>query len=477
MTDSLDSSLPKGHTEQHEPVVIHSRDDIVDYVNENPRATKRAILLFAIALTSIFADNYDFSSMSIGLSTLNADLNLSETQSGIAVAVTGVGALISSLAGGIIADKTGRYRLFIFCGFLLVAAPIGIALSQGFLSLVFWRFVMGVAIGLDLPVALSFMAELLRSVGNSKARWINLWQPVASVATISGVAIALPFALHDVTEGLWRIVIGIGAIPALISLVMRLTYSEESPLWSAKNQPIEKAASVLASVYKIEVVVADDFAEPPRDSRPAAAGVRDLFARRFLDRTVLVSVTAFVQSFQYYAIGFYVPIIAGLVFGTDLVATILATMSAHLCAFVAGILQSYLTGRFGSIVLGKIGYLMVVAAIFGIAAVGIDEDGDASLIPIFLVGLMMFGHHFGPGPMSKTLAAISYPTELRGVGTGWAETMVRVGSVMGMFLFPVMLSGLGVSVTMVIIGLFPVAALVVLWRNSWDPGATQEDLG
>ncbi|MUN56009.1 MFS transporter [Kocuria koreensis] len=455
-------------------ITLHSRNDIIDYVNTHPRASKRVIILFITALASIFADNYDFSSMSVGLSTLTADFGLNETQTGIATSITGVGALISSLLGGILADKTGRYRLFIICGFLLVAAPLGIAFAQGFLSLLFWRFVMGVAVGLDLPVALSFMAEILSSSANAKARWINLWQPVASIATIAGVAIALPFALQGITDHLWRIVIGCGAIPAAFSLILRLIYSEESPLWAAKHQSIDKAAHVFSSVYGVRVSIADDFSDELQKGGSAKFGVRELFTHVFASRTVLVTITAFVQSFQYYAIGFYIPIIAGLVFGTDLVSTIVATIVAHLCAFLAGILQSYLTARFGTVSLGKIGYVMVIIAIAALGVLGISSEGDVSLVPIFLVALMMFGHHFGPGPMSKTLAAISYPTELRGVGTGWAETMVRCGSICGLFLFPIMLSTLGVRTTMFVIVAFPVVALITLFTTSWDPGSNNQ---
>jgi putative MFS transporter len=455
-------------------ITIHHRNDIIDYVNTHPRATKRVVILFITALASVFADSYDFSSMSIGLSTMTEDLGLGETQVGIATSVTALGALISSLLGGILADKTGRYRLFIICGVLLVVAPVGIALAQGFASLVFWRFVMGVAIGLDLPVALSFMAEILTSGSNAKARWINLWQPVSSVATIAGVAIALPFALEGVTDHLWRIVIGCGALPAALSLILRLVYSEESPLWSAKHQSIDKASRVLSKVYGVKAVVAEDFVDDLGEKGGAKTTVRQIFTRAYVPRTVLVTITAFAQSIQYYAVGFYIPIIAGLVFGKDLVSTILATIAAQLCAFVAGMLQSYFTERFGTISLGKLGYAMVIVAIGLLGVIGVSSEGDVSLVPIFLVALMMFGHHFGPGPMSKTLAAISYPTELRGVGTGWAETMVRCGSVCGLFFFPILLAHLGVSATMFIVVVFPVVALIALYVTPWDPGSSNE---
>ncbi|MDN5997155.1 MFS transporter, partial [Acidipropionibacterium jensenii] len=143
-----------------ETVVIHSRRDILRYLEDNPRNTPRVGILFAIAMTSVLADAYDLGSLSIGVSSMTQDLGLTATQIGFITSATALGALASALAGGIIADRTGRYKLFIICAVLLTVAPIGICLSVNFWMVLFFRVILGIAIGLDMPVAFSFMAEL-----------------------------------------------------------------------------------------------------------------------------------------------------------------------------------------------------------------------------------------------------------------------------------------------------------------------------
>jgi MFS family permease len=445
-------------------VVIRNRRDILKYLEDNPRNTPRVGILFAIALTSVFADAYDLGSLSIGVTSLTNDLGLTATQVGIITSSTAIGALVSALAGGMIADRTGRYRLFIICAILLVIAPIGVAVSVNFWMVLFFRIVLGIAVGLDMPVAFSFMAELLTK--ETSAKFINFWQPV-SFSNILGVAIALPFALGAVTSHIWRFTVGFGALIAIVALVLRLKYSEESPLWSAKHQNLIKAAKVLETTYDIQVRLepdgTDDLEPDPRKLR---YGVGQLFRVGQLPKTILVSICAFCQQLQYYGIGFYVPLIAGMVFGHDMVSTIISTVCAQAVALVAGLIGVRLTSHLGLRQLGLIGYCIVLVSLVWMSFVGVDSN-HPSILPIVLVCFMLAGTAFGPGPLSKTLAAVVYPTEIRGMGTGWSETMGRTGSIIGLFFFPVVLAAVGVKATMLIITVFPILAIISLITVHW----------
>lgn len=439
-------------------IVVKNRQDLLNYIENNPRPTPRISILYLIVMTSVFADAYDLGALSIGVDSMQAELDLTATQTGTITSATAIGALASALLGGMIADRTGRYRLFIISGVMLVIAPLGIAFSPNFETVLFFRAIMGIAVGLDMPVAFSFMAELFSK--QRQAKLVNWWQPVSSFANIVGVCVALPFALAAVTGHLWRITSGVGALFALAALLLRLKYSEESPLWSAKHQKLDVAAKTLSRTYDVQVRVEADRTTAEEESQKSVP-VRELFQKRFLSRTTLVSVCAFVQQLQYYGVGFYVPVIAGLIFGTDLVSTIIATVCSQGVALLAGVLGVRLTDKLGLHRLGIIGYLVVLICLVWVASIGVGGE-DASLLPVILVALMLAGSAFGPGPLSKTLAAVSYPTEVRGLGTGWAETMGRLGSIVGLFFFPIVLDAVGIQTTMLIIAIFPAVALLAL---------------
>ena len=103
-------------------------------------------------------------------------------------------------------------------------------------SLTIFRFLMGLGIGLDFPVALAFIAEYSRRKG--KGGRVTLWQPMWYIATGSSFAVLLPlyFLVPDSAhDTLWRWAVGFGAVPALVVLAVRRRYMEESASWAANQ--------------------------------------------------------------------------------------------------------------------------------------------------------------------------------------------------------------------------------------------------
>jgi predicted MFS family arabinose efflux permease len=100
---------------------------------------------------------------------------------------------------------------------------------------------------------------------------------------------------------------------------------------------------------------------------------------------------------------------------------------------------------------------------------GLTEGSTSGYVQALLLGIFIFGHSFGPGSQGKTMAAMSYPTAFRGVGTGWAEAMSRVGSIIGFYVFPLVLAVAGLSQTLLYLALIPLVMLVSLLLIRWDP--------
>lgn len=426
-------------------------------------------MLTTIALLSVFADGYDLGSLGLGISSLRAEFDLSAAQVGTVSALTAVGALVSSLLGGYISDRTGRFKLFVIVGVALVITPLGAAFAPNYETLAVFRFLMGVAIGLDIPVAFSFMAEFGRHA--TRGRSLNLWQPLASIATIVAALVTLAgyVALGD-GDHLWRWAVGFGAVPMIIVVALRLKYAEESPGWAAKNQGLEAAARILRKSYGVRVDVAPDAeVHEPAAKTGRTIKVGALFAPRFRARTLLCSVITSAQSLQYYAVGFYTPVIAGLLFGADVLAVLLSTIVVNVVALAGGAIQPFVTHRLGLWKLAVIGFSIVAAMLVGLGLLGDVEGGALAYVAVGAVAVLLFGHTFGPGPVSKTMPTLSYPTEIRGMGTGWAETVGRIGTIVGLAIVPVMLDVLGQGTTLLVLALVPLAALVTLAIVRWDP--------
>jgi MFS transporter, putative metabolite transport protein len=101
--------------------------------------------------------------------------------------------------------------------------------------------------------------------------------------------------------------------------------------------------------------------------------------------------------------------------------------------------------------------------------VGLTNESIPTLLAALLIGIFIFGHSFGPGSQGMTMATLSYPTQFRGVGSGWGQTMVRVGSILGFYVFPLVLAAVGLTRTLLFLTIVPVIGLVALLLIRWEP--------
>ena len=165
-------------------------------ISEHGGYRKSAFAVIVLALGGIFMDAYDFSSLAFGITSIKVEFGLDGFMTGVVNAAIMFGAVVGALAGGYLVDRFGRYRLFMADMIFFVVAALGSAMAPDEWWLIAFRFVMGIGIGLDLPVAMAFLAEFstLRGKGNRSQR-VNAWSPAWYAATGIGYAIVLFFFL------------------------------------------------------------------------------------------------------------------------------------------------------------------------------------------------------------------------------------------------------------------------------------------
>ncbi|MEF2965760.1 MFS transporter [Paenibacillus sp. M1] len=441
---------------------IRNRKDVIDFVNSNP-VSRPGYKIILLALAGVFVDAYDFTSIGIGTAQLQEQFALSPVELGSLTAIMAVGSLLGAVFGGYYTDKFGRNKMFLIDLFLMVFAAFGAALSPNFGWLVFFRLLMGIGVGLDIPVALSFIAEYsnLKKKGSNVTLWCPLWFTAASATGL----IALPFYLLDQHDYIWRWSVGLGGVFALIVLILRYFYMDESPLWAAQNLSLEESAKVLRKTYHIDVIV-----EPEAKQGSAASGKNKLsykaiFQGKYKMRTLLASIVTFTQSMEYFAVGFYIPTISSILFGQGVIYAIVGTIVFNLFGALGGFLGSSLNTRLGARKLSLIGYIFAGTGLILMGVAGNIFVGVSAV----LLAAFIFGHAFGPGSQGMTMATLSYPTELRGLGAGFGQGITRAGSILGFFLFPVVLAAVGLYNTLLLLAVVPVLGLIATLLIKWDP--------
>ncbi|KAL5655949.1 hypothetical protein ACJX0J_035268, partial [Zea mays] len=222
--------------------------------------------------------------------------------------VTGValvGTLMGQLVFGYFGDKLGRKRVYGITLVLMAACAIGSGLSFGSSAhavigtLCFFRFWLGFGIGGDYPLSATIMSEY----SNKKTRGAF----IAAVFAMQGVGIIFAGLVSMIVSGIllhyhpapawkenhdrswqdqmpaadymWRIVLMIGAFPALATFYWRMKMPETARYTALIEGNAKQAANDMQKVMDVEIQ-----AEQDKLARYKAANDYPLLSREFARR-------------------------------------------------------------------------------------------------------------------------------------------------------------------------------------------------
>ena len=446
----------------NEAVVIRSARDVVALINAGV-GKGPSFWILLIALGGVLTDAYDLISFGIGVPQVTSEFHLSPGEVGTLSASLSIGAIFGAWFGGYFIDKIGRLRMFMLDLVFFVVSAIGAGLSPNAEWLFVFRFLMGLGIGLDYPVALSFIAEY--SALRHKAVNVALWITVSSSCYVAFyLLVVLPLYLLGTGPNLWRWAVALGALPASIVLILRYIYLRESPMWAAIQGDLHEAARILEKSYGVRNV---SVAAAPVQAR--SYSIKDygrIFSRQYLKRTILVSIVCPLQSMLFFAVVFYLPTISLLIFGKNFINAILGSAFFNVFGIIGGIFAMYTLP-----VLGLRRLLLYTLAVLVLALIilGLGHDSLPTLVAAGLLGLFIAAFQGGAGQGGMTMATLSYPTSIRGAGTGWAQGILRIGSLFGFYFFPLVLAAHGLGRTLLVLAIVPFVMLVSVLAIKWDP--------
>lgn len=458
--------------------VISSASDIHSVLAEFGSQGAKSKAVIILALGGIFMDAYDFSSLAFGITSIQEQFGLSGFMTGLVNASIMIGAVIGALFGGYLVDRFGRYRLFMADMVFFVIAAIGCALAPNEWVLIAFRFVMGIGVGLDLPVAMAFLAEFskLKGKGNRSQR-VNSWSPAWYTATGVGylivliIFVTLPYDQHAI---LWRIVVGFGAVPALIVLLVRRRYLAESPEWLANQGDLRAAVDVMRSHHNLDVVLDEKAADSALEAgKPAAGrwrGFAELFSPKYRVRTIVALCVSVFSTFGYNAVAYGTPLIITTLFHQSPLVTIVSSLIINLgFGALGGLLGMTIVNRFGTRKITFIGFVIQALALGLLAIVGIPS-GALVLVSVAMLAAFVFAQAGGPGANLMNYATLSYPTRLRGIGIGFNQSVLRSFSIVSLIMFPILAASLGTGVFW-IVACAPLAGAIAVGIVGWDPTA------
>jgi len=196
-----------------------------------------------------FIFGYDLGALSASTQSLRGQLHHSPAVFGLTVSSSLWGTVCGALLSGRGADRVGRRDLIAGCSILYALAAIGIALTipSTWLLVPAMRFLSGMSIGgftVACPLYLSEIAPVAL-----RGRLVSLFQVQVSAGVLVGFSVGLVVTHLAATGTEWRWCMGIGAVPAIILVLLLQLISKGDSTLSPNGGRDTAPATMTSSIH------------------------------------------------------------------------------------------------------------------------------------------------------------------------------------------------------------------------------------
>lgn len=407
-----------------------------------------------------------FDAMDVGLvsfvvAAIAADphFNLNATEKSWVLSVGFVGMAIGAALGGYFADRVGRKTVFTATLVIFGLANAGMACSWTLVALLIARFIIGLGLGAELPVASTLVSEF--SPTRHRGRMTVLLESFWAVGWIIAAAIGA-FVIPNTGDWGWRWALLIGALPLLYAVVTRAHIPESVRFLESKGRENEAEQAVR---YFEQASGVAPVASPKAEPLPAIR-TRELFGHQYLARTVAIWLTWFFVNFSYYGAFTWMPSLLADQFGS------LTSSFGYTLIISFAQLPGYFLAAWLVEIWGRRRTLSVFLAVSAVAAFAFSQAGSVAAVIGF--GMLLSASNLGAWGVLYAVTPEIYPTRLRGAASGAAAAVGRVAAIIAPLLVPwfLTLSGGNKTVAFVIFAvafvLGCIAALCLPERKGLD---------
>ena len=391
-------------------------------------------------------DAMDVGLISFVMAALAAQWGLDDTTLSLVGSIGFVGMAVGAGLGGLLADRVGRRQVFAVTLLVYGLATGAAALSWSVASLLVFRFVIGLGLGAELPVAATLVSEFApaRIRGRVVVALESFWAVGWVLAALIG------YLVVPTSDSGWRWALALGAVPAVYAAVVRFGLPESVRFLELRGRDAEAEAVVrrfeesAGVTPPVEPVTARHAAAP-------APGPAALWQAGTRLRTASLWAVWFGVNFSYYGAFIWLPsllVASGLdlvrSFGYTLVITLAQLPGYALAAVLVEVwgrrptLSVFLAGSAGS------------AVVFGTA------DSTTTMVA---AGMALSFYNLGAWGALYAVTPEVYPTAMRATGSGWAAGFGRIASILAPLSVPLLRGGGdNVLVFTVFAGFFRLAA-------------------
>ncbi|BDB30007.1 MFS transporter [Cupriavidus sp. TA19] len=428
--------------------------------------------LFGIIATAWFFDSMDLGLMTFVLGSIKAEFGLTAAQAGLLASSSFLGMFLGAAIAGLLADRFGRKPVFQVSMIFWGVGSLMCGLADSVTSLMIYRVLLGFGMGMEFPIGLSMVSEMVpaKSRGKYVAILEGFW-PIGFIA-----AGALTYLLLPVIG--WRGIFIALAVPAVFVFVVRRMVPE-SPRWLEDVGRKSEADAVMAGIeQRVErawgralPAVSATFGGTQAPSRKAR--FMELWSGPYARRTIMLWSVWFFALLGYYGLTTWLGALLQQA-GYAVTKSVLYTVYISLAGIPGFIFSAWLLEKWGR---KPTCALMLIGSAVAAYAYGQAAVHKVPVEQLIAAGLCMQFFLFGMWSVLYAYTPELYPTRSRATGSGFASSIGRVGSLAGPYLVGVLLpvAGQGGVFTLGALS-FAVAAAVVLLLGVETRGKALEEV-
>ncbi|WFO47961.1 MFS transporter [Bacillus pumilus] len=400
--------------------------------------------------SATFFDAFDALSLAFVLPVLIGMWSLSPAQIGLLIGSGYIGQAIGAIFFGWLAERRGRVFSAKWTILLMSVMSIACVFSGNFMALFIFRFIQGIGVGGEVPVAASYINELSRAQG--RGRFFMLYEMIFPL----GLMISAQIGAFVVPSFGWKWMFLIGGIGGLIVFVFFFML-RESPRWLISKGRLDEAERIIEEI------------ETSTDKRmPVAKQVfsstekgdwKELFSTFYRKRTLIVWGLWFSAYFVSNGLNNWLPSLYNTVYNLPVgdslraasLTNILQTIGVFACAFLID-------------KVGRKRWATIAFIVTGALLTALWISGASSPESVIYLGSAAYGMMGTITVLLYLYTPEIYPTRMRVIGTAFATAWLRLASAIAPIMIGFILEVSGVSTIFILFASVTVVGAILAFK-------------
>ncbi|MBL5849355.1 MFS transporter [Bacillus sporothermodurans] len=360
-------------------------------VSKNEISNKK---LLGIAGLGWMFDAMDVGMLSFIIAALKVDWDLTVGQMGWIGSINSIGMAVGAFLFGLLADRIGRKHVFIITLLLFSLGSGASAFTTSFSIFLILRFLIGMGLGGELPVASTLVSESVPT--EKRGRIVVLLESFWAF----GWLIAAIISYFVIPHFGWQIALLISVIPAFYALYLRLHLPDS-----------------------------DRFVTIQKKERPTIIqSITAVWSKKYTRTTLMLWILWFCVVFSYYGMFLWLPSVM-VMKGFSMIKSF-----EYVLIMTLAQLPGYFTAAW---LIEKVGRKFVLVVYLIGTALSAYLFGTAGTLSLLIIsGILLSFFNLGAWGALYAYTPEQYPTKIRGTGTGMATSFGRAGGILGPLLVP-----------------------------------------